>query len=144
MTNQELVDSLKSFYDEFKSENLEQLSELYHDEVNFTDPIHQIVGLDDLKAYFEHTMENVKYCHFAFDDELVGEDKAYLSWQMRFAHPKLADGGEIVLPGVSSLHFEDKKIRQQEDHYDLGAMLYEHVPLVGYVIDKIKQRLVAE
>ncbi|MGM0481665.1 MAG: nuclear transport factor 2 family protein [Pseudomonadota bacterium] len=143
MANQELVDSLKSFYDEFKSENLEQLSELYHDDINFTDPIHQIVGLDDLKAYFEHTMENVKYCHFAFDDELVGDEKAYLTWQMRFSHPKLADGIEIVLPGVSHLQFEDGKIREQQDYYDLGAMLYEHVPLVGYVIDKIKQRLVA-
>ncbi|RUO77663.1 nuclear transport factor 2 family protein [Idiomarina seosinensis] len=144
MDKQELVDSLKSFYDEFKTENLDQLDEMYHEEVSFTDPIHQLVGLEDLKKYFEHSTENVDYCHFAFDDELVGEDKAFLAWQMRFAHPKLGDGMEIVLPGVSYLKFEDGKIREQQDHYDLGAMLYEHVPLVGYVIDKIKQRLVAE
>lgn len=144
MDKQELVDSLKSFYDEFKSENLDQLDDMYHEEVSFTDPIHQLVGLEDLKKYFEHSTENVDYCHFAFDDELVGEDKAFLAWQMRFAHPKLGDGMEIVLPGVSYLKFEDGKIREQQDHYDLGAMLYEHVPLVGYVIDKIKQRLVAE
>ena len=51
---------------------------------------------------------------------------------------------EIILPGVSYLTFEDGKIREQRDYYDLGAMLYEHVPLVGYVIDKIKQRLTDE
>lgn len=144
MDNQELVDKLKSFYDEFKTDNLEQLDDMYHEDASLTDPIHQVVGLDDLKKYFEHTMENVEYCHFAFDDECVGDDKAFLLWQMRFAHPKLANGMEIVLPGVSYLKFEDGKIREQQDHYDLGAMLYEHVPLVGYVIDKIKNRLVSE
>lgn len=142
MDNQELIDELKSFYDEFSTDNLDELDKLYHEEVSFTDPIHYVVGRDDLKAYFKHTMENVEYCHFAFDDELVGEDKAFLAWQMRFAHPKLGDGMEIVLPGVSYLKLEDGQIREQQDHYDLGAMLYEHVPLVGYVIDKIKQRLV--
>lgn len=144
MDNQELVDALKSFYDEFKADNLDQLEEMYHEDVSFTDPIHQVVGLKDLQAYFKHTMENVEYCHFAFDQELVGDDKAFLMWQMRFSHPKLGNGMEIVLPGVTYLSFEDGKIREQQDHYDLGAMLYEHVPLVGYVIDKIKQRLVAD
>lgn len=144
MDSQKLIDSLKSFYDEFSVDKLEQLEELYHDEVGFSDPIHQVVGRDDLKAYFKNTMENVEYCHFAFDDELVADDKAFLVWQMRFSHPKLANGMEIVLPGVSYLKLEDGKIREQQDQYDLGAMLYEHVPLVGYVIDKIKQRLVNE
>lgn len=142
MDNQELIDELKSFYDEFSTDKLDELDKLYHEEVSFTDPIHYVVGRDDLKAYFKHTMENVEYCHFAFDDELVGDDKAFLAWQMRFAHPKLGDGMEIVLPGVSYLKLEDGQILEQQDHYDLGAMLYEHVPLVGYVIDKIKQRLV--
>ena len=89
MDNKELVDALKSFYDELKTDNLDDMDDMYHDEVSFTDPIHQVVGLDDLKEYFKGTMENVEYCHFTFDDECVSEDKAYLSWQMRYSHPKI-------------------------------------------------------
>ena len=33
MDNQELVDALKSFYDEFKADNLDQLEEMYHEDV---------------------------------------------------------------------------------------------------------------
>lgn len=144
MDNQQLIETLKDFYSEFEAASLDKLDELYDDDVAFTDPIHQLVGLEDLKKYFEHTMENVEYCHFTFDDEAVSEQQAFMSWQMRFSHPKLADGMEIVLPGVSHIKFADGKIRSQQDYYDMGAMLYEHVPLVGYVVDKIKQRLVAE
>ncbi|MCK7458440.1 nuclear transport factor 2 family protein [Idiomarina aminovorans] len=144
MDNSELVEKLKEFYDELKTENLDDLDELYHDEISFTDPIQHVVGLEDFRKYLKHTMENVDYCHFAFDDECVGKEQAFLAWQMRYAHPKLASGMEIILPGVSYLTFENGKIREQRDYYDLGAMLYEHVPLVGYVIDKIKQRLTDE
>ncbi|MGM0905538.1 MAG: nuclear transport factor 2 family protein [Pseudomonadota bacterium] len=144
MDNSELVEKLKDFYDELKTENLDDLDDLYHEEISFTDPIQHVVGLEDFRKYLNHTMENVEYCHFAFDDECVGEGQAFLAWQMRYAHPKLANGMEIILPGVSYLTFEDGKIREQRDYYDLGAMLYEHVPLVGYVIDKIKQRLTDE
>lgn len=144
MDNKELVVALKSFYDELKTDNLDDMDDMYHDEVSFTDPIHQVVGLEDLKEYFKGTMENVEYCHFTFDDECVSDEKAYLSWQMRYAHPKIGNGMEVILPGVSYISFEDGKIREQRDYYDLGAMLYEHVPLVGYVIDKIKSRLVSE
>ena len=143
MDNKELVEKLKSFYEEFSTDQLDDLDSIYHDDVAFNDPIHQVVGRDDLRNYFEHTMENVEYCHFTFEYEVIGDKQAYLSWQMRFSHPKLANGREIILPGVSHVQFEDEKIRLQEDHYDLGAMLYEHVPLVGFVIDKIKQRLVS-
>ncbi|EKE86901.1 nuclear transport factor 2 family protein [Idiomarina xiamenensis] len=142
MAKQALIDEFKDFYDELESDKLDELANLYHEDVTFSDPIHQIVGRDQLHDYFKNLMENVEYCHFAFDDELVTDEKAFFAWQMRYSHPKLASGAEIVLPGVTYLTFADGKIRTHQDFYDVGAMLYEHVPLVGYVIDKIKQRLV--
>ncbi|RUO81400.1 nuclear transport factor 2 family protein [Idiomarina tyrosinivorans] len=144
MAKEDVLDKLQSLYDEFTVERLDELDEIYHDNVSFSDPIHQVVGLEDLRGYLKNTMENVKYCHFAFDDQVVNDDRAFLSWQMRFSHPKLADGKEIVLPGVSKVRLKDGKVLEQEDYYDMGAMLYEHVPLVGYVIDKIKQRLIGD
>lgn len=144
MDNTELVDKLQAFYGDLNIDKLDDLDQLYHDDIVFTDPLQHVVGMDDFRAYLKHTMENVEYCHFTFDDQCVGDTQGFMAWQMRYAHPKLANGIEIILPGVSYVTFEDGLIKEQRDYYDLGAMLYEHVPLVGYIIDKIKKRLTDE
>ncbi|CAB0150103.1 hypothetical protein PSI9734_00670 [Pseudidiomarina piscicola] len=138
----EVIQRLRKYYDEFSEVSIDELSELYHDDVTFIDPIHHVQGLDDLKSYFKGTMDGVKQCHFAFTEWAQNEQQFFVNWQMRLQHPKLADGQEIVVPGVSHLEFEDDKIIHQRDYYDLGAMIYEHVTLLGYVINKIKARMV--
>lgn len=138
----EVIQRLLKYYDEFSDVNIDKLGELYHEEVTFYDPIHQVHGLEDLQDYFKHTMENVEECHFAFTDYAQNDDLLFVNWQMRLRHPKLADGQEIVVPGVSHIEFRDDKIIMQRDYYDLGAMIYEHVTLLGYVIGKVKARMV--
>lgn len=137
-----IIEKLRQFYDEFAESSLDKLGDIYTEDVTFIDPIHQTNGLNDLKAYFKHTMGGVSQCHFAFDEQRGDNEVQFLTWQMRLIHPKLAKGREIVVPGVSELHIRDDKIRKQQDYYDLGAMLYEHIAILGFVIDKVKQRLV--
>lgn len=136
-----LIERIKQFYDEFSVDRLDGLDTIYTEDVGFTDPIHQVTGLADLRNYFRGVMDNVEYCHFAFTEQACTGEWLFLAWQMRFAHPKLANGREIVMPGVSQFHLHDGKVRTQQDHYDMGAMLYEHVPVLGFVVNKIKQRL---
>ncbi|MDN7124195.1 nuclear transport factor 2 family protein [Pseudidiomarina terrestris] len=138
----EVIERLLKYYDEFSDVNIDKLDELYHEDVTFIDPIHQVHGLDDLKSYFKGTMEGVEQCHFAFTEYAENGAHVFVNWQMRLCHPKLGGGEEIVVPGVSHLEFKDDKIIQQRDYYDLGAMIYEHVSLLGYVIHKIKERMV--
>ncbi|WP_411358316.1 nuclear transport factor 2 family protein [Pseudidiomarina salilacus] len=138
----DIIKRLRKHYDEFADVSIDTLGELYHQDVTFIDPIHQVHGLDDLQKYFKATMENVEQCHFAFTEFAENGDHFFVNWQMRLMHPKLADGQEIVLPGVSHLEMKDDKIIQQRDYYDLGAMIYEHVAVLGYVIKKIKARMI--
>lgn len=138
----EVIQRLLKYYDEFGDVNIDKLGELYHEDVTFIDPIHQVHGLEDLQHYFKHSMENVQECHFAFTDYAQNDKHLFVNWQMRLRHPKLSDGQEIVVPGVSHIEFKDDKIIMQRDYYDLGAMIYEHVSLLGYVIGKVKARMV--
>lgn len=138
----EVIQRLLKYYDEFTEVNIDKLGDLYHEEVTFIDPIHQVHGLEDLQQYFKHTMENVEECHFAFTDYAQNDGHLFVNWQMRLMHPKLANGQEIVVPGVSHMEFKDDKIIMQRDYYDMGAMIYEHVTLLGYIISKVKARMV--
>jgi len=47
----------------------------------------------------------------------------------------------IVVPGVSVIHFGEK-VTAQRDYFDVGAMLYERLPLIGWLLRWVK-RMVA-
>jgi hypothetical protein len=46
-----------------------------------------------------------------------------------------------MLNGVTELRFTDGKVQSHYDHYDLGAMLYEHLPVMGSLIKLVKSKV---
>ncbi|MCT7655735.1 hypothetical protein MBH78_16005 [Oceanimonas sp. NS1] len=54
--------------------------------------------------------------------------------------PRLNGGRPVTVPGVSHLCFADS-IYYHRDFFDLGAMLYEQLPLLGKGIRALKRRL---
>ena len=55
-------------------------------------------------------------------------------------HPRLNRGNEFSVAGVSIIKFNDK-IYSHRDYFDLGAMLYEQLPLFGSMTKFIKRKL---
>lgn len=137
-----IIERLRRYYDALDEAAIAQLGELYHAEVRFVDPIHEVQGLQALQDYFRHTMAGVAQCTFVFGEQAQHGQHAFVQWHMHLRHPKLAGGDEIIVPGVSQLEFYDDKIIFQRDYYDMGTMIYEQVPLLGYLTRKVKQRLV--
>ena len=138
-TNKQLVDQLKSYYKDLHAADLSKLHSIYADNVTFKDPVHKIQGLVDLEDYFQALCSDLSDCRFEFLDELVSEGSAYIKWVMHFRHPKL--GNRLIsVRGVSHLNFSDR-IDFQEDFYDMGAMLYEQLPLLGNVTRWLRHRL---
>ena len=138
-TNKQLVDQLKSYYKDLHAADLSKLHSIYADNVTFKDPVHKIQGLVDLEDYFQALCSDLSDCRFEFLDELVSEGSAYIKWVMHFRHPKL--GNRLIsVRGVSHLKFSDR-IDFQEDFYDMGAMLYEQLPLLGNVTRWLRHRL---
>lgn len=144
MQYQRLLQQVKDFYQDMTLERLEQLAQFYDPQVSFTDPVQQIKGIEQLTRYFQHSLENVHYCRFEFLHELASPQQVYLGWQMQYAHSKLHHGKPMSLPGVSYLTFNSdcSRILTHSDYYDMGAMLYEHLPVLGWLTGKVRQRLV--
>ncbi|UTF60708.1 nuclear transport factor 2 family protein [Gilvimarinus sp. DA14] len=140
-----LIDRLMLSYQSFNSESIGEIVSLYHDNVVFTDPVTQINGRDALKSYFSAMAEGLNACEFHFE-QVVTQPKgdvfhSSLTWVMTFSHPRLSSGASISVPGVSYLQHSNREIFSHRDYYDLGNMLYEHVPVVGAIVRKIRQRL---
>ena len=57
-------------------------------------------------------------------------------------HLTLKTGNKYInVDGITQLKVVDDIIVYHKDYYDLGEMVYEHIPLLGYFVKKIKTRL---
>ncbi|GHE81380.1 nuclear transport factor 2 family protein [Thalassotalea profundi] len=134
---------LKDFIDVYQTlstKNLGLLETIYHKEVTFIDPIHQIEGLDNLHRYFQHLYENLSSCDFVIEHVISQEKEAAIYWQMSYQHPKLNKGKIVEVQGSSHIKSQEDKIIYHRDYLDLGAMLYEQLPVFGQLTKWIKTR----
>ena len=138
-SNIAIVKSFKDFFRTLHEADLSKLGTIYADNLVFKDPVHEIRGLVELEDYFMSMCSDLSDCRFEYLDELVTDDAAYVKWIMHFKHPRL--GNRLIsVRGVSHLKLGDK-IEFHEDFYDMGAMLYEQLPLLGNVTRWLRLRL---
>lgn len=134
-----LVDFL-TVYQQLGTDNLSQLENIYHQDVTFIDPIHQVNGIDNLLGYFHNLYTNVLFCNFVINDVFFSKNKAAIYWTMDYSHKKLNNAKTITVQGHSLLKMSDDKVAYHRDYVDVGAMLYEHIPLLGKVVKAVKSR----
>ncbi|PQZ86602.1 MULTISPECIES: nuclear transport factor 2 family protein [Pseudomonas] len=140
-----MSDFLRRFSQSFAAldkHNLHLLDSLYSQDIAFTDPLHDVHGLSEVHRYFAELYSNVSALNFDFhgvDD--VAEGEGYLRWTMRFCHPRLANGKEIRVEGCSHLMWRDDKVYRHRDYFDAGALLYEHLPVLGSAVKWLKRRM---
>lgn len=134
---------LKKFsqtYSNLAVNNLDTLKDIYHPEVNFIDPMHSVVGLDALLDYFEKSYQNINSCHFVINKMNRSKNEAAIYWSMTFSHQKLNGTKPISIEGHSYLKEQDDLIIYHRDYFDVGAMVYENIPVIGSIIRMVKNR----
>ena len=139
-----MSDYLNGFARQFATldaSNLHRLDELYREDIEFRDPLHRIHGLPALRDYFAQLYANVQDLRYEFHgaDE-VRPGQGYLRWTLHFRHPRLNGNKPIRLDGCSHLKWTDR-VHFHQDYFDAGALLYEHVPVLGGLIGWLKGRL---
>ena len=139
LENNSVVDSLKQTFATADKITADDLTRIYAPDVVFVDPLGRIEGLVKLAHYFSGVYKNVTSCRFDYLDECRMDGKTSIKWDMYFQHPKLAGGSEIEVRGVSLLEFTDK-VHYHEDIYDVGALMYEHIPVLGGPVKWLKRR----
>lgn len=143
-----LVEQLMSCYASFDRQSVAAIGNLYHPSVIFIDPVKQIEGQPALVEYFTAMATGLNECRFHFNEVIYdtrthtdsGTQQAALFWDMHYSHNKIRGGKLLHLAGSSHIKFADS-IYYHRDYYDLGQMLYEHLPLIRSFIGHIKQRL---
>ncbi|WP_075180795.1 nuclear transport factor 2 family protein [Pantoea sp. 1.19] len=138
---QTILMALVDFYQSLETRRLPELDSLYHPDARLVDPVGEHRGLPLLRRYFADLLKNLRYCRFSIATCELTPAGAVIVWHMHYAHPALRRGAPLTLPGCSWLQFADDRIIFQQDYYDLGAMFYEQLPLVGALVRRLKRRL---
>ncbi len=136
------IASFCELYQSFNANTVSKLTDIYSDNVVFEDPVHKIVGLDDLQSYFEGLLTHLSSCQFTIQEVVIVDQQGFISWEMTLTHTKLNKGQPVIVSGTSHLRFTDK-VHYHRDYFDMGAMVYSHLPIVGTVISYIKRRMAA-
>jgi hypothetical protein len=135
-----LIQQLKMFYEHFSVDAIGHLNSVYTQDVEFRDPVHAVNGILALKHYLRGMATNLTYYRIRYLDELVGEDNAYLTWELAYSHRSLKGGSVITVRGMSHVKFT-AKIYYHEDSYDMGALLYDHIPGLGAITRRVKKHM---
>lgn len=121
--------------------NLEPLRQIYTQDICFEDPAHGIQGLPQLVGYFESLYKNLNRCQFKFHKTVAADGEIFFSWTMMVEHKKIRRGEVIRVEGASYLKTRGDKVFYHRDYFDLGAMVYENIPVLGAVIRLIRYKL---
>lgn len=147
------IKKFESFYVDLESMKVEELADIYSNDVIFVDPIAAHSGITAVKTYFTKLLRNAKNCTFTIHsiDKTAPLDSevqsgitllSYLvTWKMTYTTPGINKGNPISVDGITQLRISDNKITFHRDYYDLGQMVYENIPLLGRIIKRIKRKL---
>jgi hypothetical protein len=138
--NEHVYEQFKYFYQR-NHLSATQIASIYAQDIIFRDPVHTLYGITHLTQYFSQLGANINTCRFEFVEEVIVRDKAHITWNMRFSHKKIAGGKEQLIRGMTLIKFDEGKIIYHEDCYDIGAMVYEHLPILGRATRWIKKRM---
>lgn len=138
-----LQERFNRFYTSLDLDALEHLPGIYAKQVTFADPVAVHQGLLALDDYFRKLLSGCTRCDFKIGEQEFGEERAFVNWTMTFASPRLNGGRDVDVDGSSVLRIRGERIEYQRDYYDMGAMVYEQLPLLGPIVRHIRGRMAA-
>lgn len=137
-TRPERLDALVAWYATLTPESLPRLAEFYNEDVHFRDPFHDFRSRARLRRIYALMFERLQEPRFFIRHTVAEGNEAVLIWDMVFG----LRGQQWRIHGSSHLVFsEDGRVRLHRDYWDAAGELYEKLPLLGWLIRRVKRQL---
>ena len=126
------------YLENLNQKNLNQLSLYVAPNVHFKDPFNDVFGIEEMKAVFSHMFEEIGNVSFQVNQSFSNGANGCIQWtftgQLR-KKPWVFDGTSILLLNDMGL------IVKHVDYWDAAGSFYEELPIIGWVLAHIRQRL---
>ena len=134
---------VKIFFNSLNKDTMNLVDEFYDENAGFQDPVVCYTERKQIKNYYAHLYNDLESIHFEFLDEIKQGDSEALVWKMIVQTKNLNAGKPVVVHGISQLKFggREGKVIYHRDYFDMGAFIYEYIPVLGQVIKMVKRKL---
>lgn len=130
------------FFNAVSFDTMDLVDEFYAENVEFHDPAGDLVGRNQVKSYYKAMYRNVVDVKFDFPAVVESDDVVMAEWIMTVKMKSFNGGKPIVVNGMSHLRFgDDGRVVYHRDSFDLGAMVYEKIPVFGGIVRWLRKRL---
>lgn len=119
------------------------VGDTYASDLWFNDTLKTITDRDHLQRYMTETAHNVAYCRAKVDTwSLTREGEVLARWTMTIRFKRFARGRDTESMGISLLRLDDHgRVAFQQDFWNAADGLFQHVPVLGWMIRAIKRRV---
>ena len=134
----EVLAKFTGLFNELTVRNIDDIRNIYSQDVSFQDPFSTVYGLDPLADYFSNAYANVIACNFEFGEPVISGCNVCIPWVMKLRHKRIRGGKEVQVDGISQLCIQNGRVTSHRDYFDAGQLLYEHLPVLGKAIQWIR------
>ena len=136
------LDRFSAFFEGLKQDDLARIGEIYTEDVHFADPFSDFRGLETLTGIFEGMFTKMRDYRLVVDEAgMIGPDTGFIRWTMS-GHVRQLGRDLWVVEGCSVIRFAgDGRVCEHIDYWDAASQMYERLPVIGWVLKKIRGRL---
>ncbi len=131
------------FFESLNKDTMNLVDDFYDEDIIFSDPIVCLKNRQQVKDYYANLYRNVESISWSFSDEINDRMDCALVWKMTLIAKSFNGGKPVAVDGVSVIKFGGKegKAIYHRDYFDMGAFVYEGVPVLGGIIRFVKAKM---
>lgn len=137
------IQPLITLYNQIKQISLaEQIAETYAEKLFFNDTLVTLHNRQDLLKYLQHTQQQLDSMSFEVLGVQEKGDDVFVRWTMHTGFTVMGQSRNVQSIGMSHLRFNgDGKIILHQDYWDSMQGFYQHLPIIGGVLQWLKNGL---
>lgn len=134
----------QAYFESLTPLTLTELGQVYAADARFKDPFNAVHGLDAVRRIFAHMFATTQSPRFVVLHALGDATQGYITWDFHFR--SMGRGArDWTIHGATRLEFNTHgMVSLHRDYWDAAEELYEHLPLLGAVLRRVKRQLQAD
>ena len=130
----------RRFLETLTPESLAGLSEQVTDDVRFKDPFNDIRGKAEYERVLRHMFDTLGEVRFTVAHALSDGNTCLMQWRF----DTQLRGRPWTVEGAALIRFaEDGRVAEHIDYWDAAENLYERLPIIGWLLARVRGRLAA-
>ena len=126
------------FLESVSPQTLEDFDQFVGEDVYFSDPFHQVRGIELFKGVFSEMFMKVGPVRFEVSRVFQADREAVLIWKFSALLMKRP----WIVPGTSRIVFDQNgKVIEHIDYWDSGRYFLMHLPVIGLFVSWLYRRV---